>query len=232
MGVWIAGLKVGHLPAETAATYQLAVLAKIQAEDTAVAFMARLVGGDSDRPNIGVLLYHDPTELGLPSQASDDPVHGANRNRGQVLTGSAAAELAWTDELPPDRIAAIKHLRKELDRETDPLERHFLFLELEKVLYKCRDVFESALAEFEATCLQHDSEMETVCERLSAFHGGIPALPTYKQMAIMKQKAGNYEEALWWAERGLLLCGDQGFRDDFVDDLKQRTAKYRRRLAT
>ena len=52
--------------------------------------------------------------------------------------------MGWSETLPSDRISAIAKLRKLLDVETDPIERHFMFNELEIVLYKCRDVFESA----------------------------------------------------------------------------------------
>ena len=147
-----------------------------------------------------------------------------------MRTGTAAGSLRWLDELPPDRLAAIKQLRSLLATETDPIERHFMYLELEKLLYKCRDIFESALAEFEATCLDHDSEMETIIPRLKEEIGGIPGLPTYKQAAIMKQKAEDFEAALWWAERGLSLYGDESLRPDYVEDLDKRVDKYRDRL--
>ena len=105
-----------------------------------------------------------------------------------------------------------------------------MFLELEKLLYKSRDVFESALTEFEAACTAHDSEMDSIIPCLQEELGGIPALPTYKQAAIMKQKAQDFEGALWWAERGLALYGDQPIRSDYVEDLQKRIGRYRKKL--
>lgn len=37
--------------------------------------------------------------------------------------------------------------------------------------------------------------------------GQVPVLETYRQMAIRQQKAKNFEQALWWAERGIALYG-------------------------
>lgn len=145
-------------------------------------------------------------------------------------TGTAAGSLRWLEDLPTDRLVAIKQLRNMLAGETDPVERHFMYLELEKLLYKSRDVFESALDEYEATCLAHDSEMESIIPRLQEELGGIPGLPTYKQAAIMKQKAHDFEGALWWAERGLALYGDDPIRLDYVEDLQKRVGKYRKKL--
>ena len=128
------------------------------------------------------------------------------------------------------RLAPSKYLREHLDRETDPVERHFMFNELEVHLYKARDAFSSALAEYEEVCVQHDSEMETIRPILVERLGGVPALPTYKQMAIMKQKQHDYAAALDWAERGLALCREDSLRTDHVKDLEKRADRYRVKL--
>lgn len=147
-----------------------------------------------------------------------------------MWTGTAAAKLAWMDRLPTDRLSAITFLRKHLDKETNPVERHFLFNELEELLYKSREVFDSALAEYEAACVQHDSEMDGIRPILIGELGGVPFLPTYKQAAIMKQKARDYDAALWWAERGLELYGTEFAREDVVADLRHRAEQCRAKL--
>ena len=192
--------------------------------------MGRIWGGEQGRESLGIWLHHDPTDFGLPHARSEVSPHVAELEAGGVWTGTAAAKLAWMDRLPTDRLAAITFLRKHLDKESSPVERHFLFNELEELLYKCRDVFASALTEYEAACVQHDSEMESIRPILIAELGGVPFLPTYKQAAIMKQKAKDYESALWWAERGLELYGVEGARDDVVSDLRQRAVQYRVKL--
>lgn len=84
-----------------------------------------------------------------------------------MLTGSGVAELEWLEHLPSNRLAATKKLRSLLADEADAVERHFMFLELEKLLYRIRDEDEPALADFERTCIEHDSEMDEVVELLS-----------------------------------------------------------------
>jgi len=50
-------------------------------------------------------------------------------------------------------------------------------------------------------------------------------------MAIRQQKAGNYSQALWWAERGIALYGHDCARPEAVEDLRSRAAKYQAKLA-
>jgi hypothetical protein len=139
-------------------------------------------------------------------------------------------EATWREQVPLDRVAAIKFLRDRLAIETNPLDRHFMYLELEKTLYKSRDVFASALDEYAETATSHDGEMDGIRRAFVAEWDGIPNLPTYRQMAIIEQKKNNYEAALRWAERGLAVYGDDALRDDGVEDLKVRIRKYEAKL--
>lgn len=77
------------------------------------------------------------------------------------------------------------------------MERHFLCNELQELLYKCREVFASALAEYEAECIPHDSEIGAIRPLLISVLGGVPFLPTYKQATIMEHKAKDYAASLW-----------------------------------
>jgi hypothetical protein len=72
-------------------------------------------------------------------------------------------DLSWLDQLsgardPQDTVI----LRKLLDDEVDAIDRHFMFSELGRCLYKHRDAFASALEEFDAVCMSHDAEMDVV----------------------------------------------------------------------
>lgn len=49
-------------------------------------------------------------------------------------------------------------------------------------------------------------------------------------MAIRQQKARNFEQALWWAERGIAIYGTDGARPEAVEDLQKRAASYRAKL--
>jgi DNA-directed RNA polymerase subunit RPC12/RpoP len=60
--------------------------------------------------------------------------------------------------------------------------------------------------------------------------GHIPVLETYRQMAIRQQKAKNFERALWWAERGLVLYAGDCARPEAVEDLRRRADSYKAKL--
>jgi hypothetical protein len=46
-------------------------------------------------------------------------------------------------------------------------------------------------------------------------------------MAIRQQKAQDFGQALWWAERGIALHGDNAHYAEHVEDLRRRAAAYR-----
>ncbi len=123
------------------------------------------------------------------------------------------ATLGWRARVPRDVLRA---------RAADPIDRHFQFAELESRLYRCRDLYDTALAEFDEACVAHDAEMEMICEAFMAKWGKVPLLDTYRQMAFRQQKQGDWGACRWWAERGLTLYGDRVAREDAVEDLLKR----------
>lgn len=70
---------------------------------------------------------------------------------GPMRTGLAEAlltdaeddsyDLSWLHRLPSDPLTAIRELRRLLEHDPDPIDRHFMFGELEDRLYRSRDVF-------------------------------------------------------------------------------------------
>jgi tetratricopeptide (TPR) repeat protein len=132
--------------------------------------------------------------------------------------------------LPADDIRAIRMLRQLLARYEDPLDRHFMYAYLEALLYRSRDDFASALEEYDQACHHHDAEMDGIRQAFVTKWGQVPVLETYRQMAIRQQKARNFEQALWWADRGLALYGESAARPEAVEDLRQRSAIYRAKL--
>lgn len=152
---------MGYLTRDDAASYQPAVIRLENELGKPIALMGRIVGGEPGRESLGIWLNHDPSDFGLPSRHSEHAAHVAEREAGGIWSGTAAAKLPWMARLPADRIAAITYLRGHLAKEPDPVERHFLFNELEELLYKCRALFASALMEYEAACVQH-SEMGAI----------------------------------------------------------------------
>ena len=113
-------------------------------------------------------------------------------------------------------------VRELLATSSDPLTRHFQFAELESLLYRCRDLDESALTEYDEACVRHDAEMESICKAFMAEWGQVPLLDTYRQMAIRQQKKGDWAACRRWAERGLALYSKHPARQEAVDDLVKR----------
>jgi hypothetical protein len=68
-------------------------------------------------------------------------------------------DLRWLRDLPLDELRAITMLHQMLECEADAIDRHFMHAHLQALLYRFRDVFASALGEYDQACQQHDAEM-------------------------------------------------------------------------
>ena len=232
IAVHISGLMVGYLARATAAAYRPGLEALMRKNGHVVGLNGHIIGGgqrDDGIGRLGVFLEHDPDDfvVGRPRPKPEaDPEH--------VRTGAhveaAGGRLAWLNDLPDDDTRAIPQLRKLLATETNPGERHYMYSELEHRLYHCRDAFSSALSEYDEVCGDHDAEMDAIKKALVSDLGGLPLLELYKQAAIRHQHAHEYEMALWWAERGLEVYGEQYLDAEWTNDLAKRADKYRRAL--
>ena len=237
VGVWIDGLKVGHLSRNDARVYQPGLLALQEKHGTPIALAGVIAGGgvrDDGMGRLGVFLDHTPEDFGV----SGPQLHRLAELKAQGGTSETlsteyaeASYLSWTADLPADDIRAIPVLRRLLGGQADPLARHFIFEYLEARLYRSRNTFTSALDEYDQVCRQHDAEMDGIRQACVSKWGDIPVLATYRQMAIREQKAKNFQEALWWAERGIALYGDKARYPDHVDDLRHRVDMYRSKIA-
>jgi hypothetical protein len=234
--VSIDGAKVGYLCRDDAQAYRLGLLALETRHRALIALAGVVVGGGmrQDGPGmLGVWLSHDPADFGITAIVPPPPAALA----GSMRTGLTEALLTDAEDdsydlsglhgLPSDMLPAIRELRRLLEHDPDPIDRHFMFCELEDRLYRSRDVFSSALAEYDDTCRQHDAEMEVIREAFLAKFGKIPVLEIYRQMAIRQQKIKDWQQAIWWVERGLTLYGEHAARPESVDDLRKRLGAYR-----
>jgi tetratricopeptide (TPR) repeat protein len=239
ISVWIDGRKVGHLSREDASDYRAGLLALEAREQCRIALEAVVVGGGI-RANglgyLGVWLSHDPADFGLVSVTPPTPpvlLEDLRTGLSHALATDAeddSYDLSWLADLPTDHTAAIKRLRNLLRQDPDPIDRHFMFCELERRLYRAREAFASALDEYDEACRLHDAEMDGIRDALLNKFGKVPLLETYTQMAIRQQKAKNWSEAIRWANRGLALYGDHAARPEAVEDLKKRVVAYTSKL--
>jgi hypothetical protein len=139
--------------------------------------------------------------------------------------------LAWMDGLPADVARRILKLRALLEEDSDPISRHFMFTMLEEDLYACRDLWDTALGEYDEVAEQHHSEIVNgLRDALFAKFGSIPLIDTYRQAAIRTQKARDWEASLRWAQRGLDVYGEDAARPEAVEDLRNRAERARAKL--
>lgn len=146
--------------------------------------------------------------------------------------GDDRYDLDWLDDLPEDPRSSVKKLRELLERESDAISRHFMFSRLESDLYRLRDEEGEALARYDDACRAHDVEMQTIRPVLLEKFGSIPLLETYRQQSIRQQKVRNWNDGLWWAERGLSSYGEDAYKQDWVDDLRKRASHFRAKIET
>jgi hypothetical protein len=252
VAVWIKDLQdgyllVGYLSHEDARRYRPGLLEQERALGRPIALAGVITGGGmrADGPGmLGVFLHHNPAHFTDPAQLIPPPwvppTPASQMRTGLSDAGATDAaddsyDLAWMADLPDFDIRAIPMLRKLLGTETRPLSRHYMYQRLEDMLYWSRDAFTSALGEYDEACRQHDAEMDGIKGIRQACiekWGKVPHLDTYRQMAIRQDKVHDYQQALWWAERGLSLYGSDCARPEDVEDLRKRAARYRVKLGS
>jgi hypothetical protein len=236
VSVWVNGLRVGHLARADAERLRPGLLDKQAREGKPIAVAGVVVAGanrEDGSGRFGVFLRYDPADFGLRLP----PAFGQADERLRTPLADALAyekgsgySLAWLHALPADDARAIVLLRRALSNEASTIGRHFIYAELAAALYRCRDAFRSALDEYDETCYQHDAEMDEIRAAFMAEWGQVPVIDMYQRMSIRQQQADNYSAALWWAERGLAVYGEDAARPEVVDDLQRRAAAYKAEL--
>ncbi|MBL8927839.1 MAG: hypothetical protein JNM77_16650 [Pseudonocardia sp.] len=137
--VLIDGAKVGYLCRDDAQAYRPGLLALGARHRALIALPGVVVGGGmrQDGPGLlGVWLSHDPADFGLTAIVPPPPAALA----GSMRTGLTEAlltdaeddsyDLSWLHRLPSDMLPAIRELRRLLEHDPDPIDRHFMFCEL------------------------------------------------------------------------------------------------------
>jgi hypothetical protein len=226
--ILIDGRLVGYLSRDDAAVYLPGLRRLMALHMSPIALKGQIVGGGQREGRLGMLgvfLDHNPADFGLRASQTT--------HIGELRTGLSQAaatdleddsyDLSWYDELSGSRTPAdVVALRKLLESEDDPIDRHFMFAELGKCLYKSRDAFASALDEFDAVCIQHDAEMDRIRPALHEKFGSVPVIEMYRQAAIRCQKARDWRGVRHWAERGLAVYGSGAARPEAAADLHKR----------
>ena len=228
--VLIDGRMVGYLSREDAAAYLGGLRGLLERARPGCVGLHGVICGGGQRGGrigcLGVFLDHDPSDFGvLP--------HHHERMRGELRTGYSQAratdladdryDLSWDDTLAKDDAAASEQLRVLLEDERDPIDRHYMFAELERRVYRRRDEV-GVLALYDGICQQHDAEMDGLRVALVEKFGVVPMIELYRQAAVRFQKSHDWTNALHWIERGITIYGDQAARLEDVADLEKRAA--------
>jgi hypothetical protein len=212
IAVQVDGCTVGYLGRDNAARYRPGLLDLMKRSGGNIALNGVIIGGGhyADGPGrLGVWLRHDPTEFGVASRVdSTNPEARWATSESSMRTGLTEAwstdaeddsyDLSWISELPDSDQSAIEKLRELLAREPDPIDRHFQFAELETRLYRLRDVYDSALDEFDEVCRLHDAEMDIICEAFMVKWGKIP---------LSWKPSDRWQFGSRRSGIGMLLCG-------------------------
>jgi HIRAN domain len=227
--VLVHGQVVGYLSRDDAAIYRPGVLRLMREAPTGrVALEAWIIGGGQRRDGVGflgVFLEHDPADFGVSLQQGAASSRSLRTGLSEALATDVADEsydLSWLGELSRDNVVAVRQLRSLLTTESDPIDRHFMFCELEKRLYQSRDALASALEEFDSVCREHDAEMTTLRRALVGKFGAVPVIEMYRQAVIRCQKEKDWATMRDWAERGIAVYGEEAARPEVVEDLNKR----------
>jgi hypothetical protein len=226
--VLIEGKCVGHLSREDAAAYLPGLLRL--ASKGPVELEGGIFGGGPREDGIGflgVFLDHDPRHFGIPKTGHTYGIDGFRTGFSDAVASDLeddSYDLSWHTDLSDDHRTAIQQLRRMLDAERDPIDRHYMWTELAKRLYKCRNSDETALDEFDNACRDHDAEMVTIRAALLEKFGKVPVIETYRQAAIRCQKAKDWLRMQQWAKRGIAVYGSDAARPEVVEDLHKRLA--------
>jgi hypothetical protein len=235
--VLIQGLLVGYLSREDAAAYLPGLQRLIAGCDTGYVALEGVICGGGQRDHgigfLGVFLDHDPVDFGVA------PHHTTG---GTLRTGLSDAiatdldddsyDLSWLNGLDGNDENAVAQLKALLVDEREPIDRHYMFCELEHRLYNLRKTRDSALGEFDAACAQHHEEMGVLGPTLLAKFGVVPVIEMYRQASIRCQKERRWGDAREWAQRGVAVYGGHAARQEAVDDLHKRIAHATLKLET
>jgi|AntRauTorcE11897_2_1112592.scaffolds.fasta_scaffold11331_2 tetratricopeptide (TPR) repeat protein len=186
------------------------------------------IGGFSEEERKYIILTFQPMGLGGDGKGFlvDGPSVGRHSDPSHLLYN-----LAGWFKKESDRIIAYKILEKAeelLSYSPNPLTNHFTYQTKAEIYYRWRDLDDFALEKAIEACRQQISianEAATVFldESSPSGLGFLPAHHGFKQLAIILEKDGKFEEALKLCEKAKL----QGWNGDW----DARLTRLRKKLA-
>lgn len=130
---------------------------------------------------------------------------------GEKIQGSSQSLLGYLTTLagwfksPEDKAIRFKIIRRaeeSITQNSSAVDLHFFYLRRMEAYYRYRDEDNGALAEaIKSAKNQIDISLDVAKEWSSEFGGNLPAHSGFKQLCIIREKEGNYAEAIELAKR-------------------------------
>lgn len=241
IGVWVQGLQVGFIAKELAREIIDDLLALMEANPGNYIGLRGVVAGGGERDDgpgmLGVFLEFPADKFGLGIQKSAKSDSGSfTMSTGETDAFVTDAQddtydLSWMNELSGDPSKRIIGLKDVLEKNPEPISRHFAFSQLEEIYYQYKEVFPDALKQYDEVAERHHQELETsIRTAMINKWGKLPNLVVYKKSAIRHSKYKEFEKALAWAEKGLAVYGIDAFKEEWTLDLQKRVVTLKARI--
>lgn len=145
-------------------------------------------------------------------------------NTTQTACGFLGTFAGWFNK-PNDRHLAYRILDKAEEVPGNTLDRHFLYHQMVKTYYKDRDAVPGSLDKAIAACEKQIAlapQASAAFKREPGFGKDLPTHTGYEQLAIIRDKQGDYAEAI-------SLC-QQAKGQKWAGDWDKRIARYQKKL--
>lgn len=241
IGVWIQGLQVGFIAKELAREIIDDVHILMESNHGTHIGLRGVVAGGGERDDgpgmLGVFLEFPADKFGIGIQKpteSDSGTFTMSTGETDAFVTDAqddTYDLSWMNELSGDPSKRIVGLKEVLEKNLEPISRHFAFSQLEEIYYQYKEVFPDALKQYDEIAEQHNKELETsIRSAMINKWGKLPNLVVYKKSAIRHSKYKEFDKALAWAEKGLEVYGADAFKEEWTLDLQKRVVTLKARI--
>lgn len=241
IGVWIQGSQVGFIAKELAREIIDDLHTLMDSNPGSYIGLRGVVAGGGEREDgpgmLGVFLEFPADQFGLSIKKSPKSDSGSfTMSTGQTDAFVTDAQddsydLSWMNELSGDPSKRIVGLKDVLEKNLEPISRHFAYSQLEEIYYQYKEVFPDALKQYDELAEKHHTELETTIRAaMISKWGKLPNLVVHKKSAIRHSKYKEFDKALVWAEKGLDVYGSDAFKEEWTLDLQKRVVTLKARV--
>lgn len=174
-----------------------------------------------------------PVDIGKGGKGSARPQQ--NRDPLDVVGGNTVKTIIREGRpVPADEVfeawtsGDVQRMTRALPLKTNPIDRHFLLMNLYQQAYRLRDA-EPAMRELARRVgLQHVQEFRELRAPLVHDLGIVPRVPTFQNLPTLLAEDGEYEAAIDVCEKAIGFGLSDGTKGDFparIDRLRRLAAR-------